>query len=279
MTNVAMTEGVVGVVAAATSDRWVAVAGCALVGLLVGSFLTVVVDRVPDGRSVVRPGSACATCGQRLGPADLVPVWSWVRRRGRCRYCDAQIGPEVVAIELATSIVFALMGWRFGASLPLVPYLTLGGALVALSAIDLRTYRLPREISYTALAISFVAMVAIAVIDADWRPVRDGIIGAVIATLVLAVVFVASRGGMGSGDVRLSPLLGLHLGYLGLAFVPIGLFAGFLFGALVGIVGLATGRAGLKTGIPFGPFLAAGTLVTVWWGDTILGWLAPWYTA
>lgn len=255
---------------------WVIVVACAILGLVIGSFLTVVVDRVPDGRSIIRPGSECAECGHRLGPADLIPVASWLRSRGRCRHCGVEIGSEPLLIEIATAVVFALMGWRFQATPALlVPYLVLGAALVALSAIDLRVYRLPREISYTALALSFAAMVGIAAVESDWQPVRTGVIGAGVALATLGLVYVASRGEMGSGDVRLSPLLGLHLGYLGIPMVPIGLFTGFLSGAIVGVAGLLAGRVGRKSGIPFGPHLALGTLITVWWGEWIAAWLGP----
>lgn len=248
----------------------------AIFGLVIGSFLTVVVARVPDGRSIVQPRSACDQCDHRLGAADLVPVVSWVRSRGHCRYCNADIGTDVLWVELGTGFVFAMMGWRFGPHPILIPYLVLGGALVALSAIDIRTYRLPREISYTAFMISVAAMAVIALFDGDWNPLRRGLFGAAGAFATLLLVYIASRGEMGSGDVRLSPLLGLHLGYLGLAMVPIGLFAGFVLGAVIGLVGLVSGKAGLKTGIPFGPFLAAGTLVGVWWGEPIADWLRPW---
>lgn len=250
------------------------IATCAVLGLLIGSFLTVVVDRVPDGRSVISPPSACPHCDHRLGGRDLVPVVSWVAHRGRCRHCGASIGWEPIIVEVACAVGFVVMGLRFGPTMTAIPYFVLVAAMVALSWVDLRDRRLPREISYTATAISGAVMVTIAVVTGQWQPISSAVIGASAATIAMAVIYVVSRGGMGEGDVRVSPLLGLHLGYLGLLLVPIGFFLGFLFGAVVGVLGILTGLAGRKSGLPLGPFLALGTVVTILFGDAIVeAWL------
>jgi leader peptidase (prepilin peptidase)/N-methyltransferase len=139
--------------------------------------------------------------------------------------------------------------------------------LVALVWIDLREFRLPREITYVAFTISLMIMMNASVIDREYGNLRDALIGAGLALLIMGVIYVGSRGGMGDGDVRLAPLLGLHLGYISVAIVPVGLFFGFLIGAIVGLAMMATSSADRKTALPFGPFLAAGTVVAIFVGE------------
>src|SRR5688572_20374898 len=238
-----------------------------VMGLVIGSFLTVVADRVPRGASVLAPPSACGSCGHRLTAPDLVPIGSWIALRGTCRHCGTAIGAEPLVIELANTALFVAFGLKFGAEAVLVAYWCLAAALVALVWIDLQEFRLPREITYVAFTISLMIMMNAAVIDREYGNLRDALLGAGIALLIMWVIFIASRGGMGDGDVRLAPLLGLHLGYISLAIVPVGLFFGFLIGAVVGLVMMATSKAGRKTALPFGPFLAAGTVVAIFSGE------------
>jgi leader peptidase (prepilin peptidase)/N-methyltransferase len=238
-----------------------------VLGLLIGSFLTVVVDRVPRGASIVSPPSACGACGHRLTAPDLVPMASWLVLRGKCRHCGARIGTEPLVIEFANTTLFVLFGLKFGAAAVLPAYWCLAAALVALVWIDLHEFRLPREITYAALVISLVIMINAAILDDEPRNLWDALLGATIALAIMAVIYFASRGGMGDGDVRLAPLLGLHLGYLSVAIVPVGLFFGFLIGAVVGVAMMATRKAGRKTALPFGPFLATGTVLAIFIGQ------------
>lgn len=246
------------------------VLACAVMGLIVGSFLTVVVDRVPRGGSVVQPPSACGSCGHRLTVPDLVPIGSWLALRGRCRHCGTAIGIEPLVIEIANATLFVLFGLRFGADVALIAFCILGAALVALVWIDLREFRLPREITYTAMALSAPFLVIAALVDDEPEKIWKAAVGAGIALAVMGAIYVASRGGMGDGDVRLAPLLGMHLGYISMAIVPVGLFLGFLLGAVVGVAAMALGSAGRKTALPFGPFLAAGTVLAVFVGKPIV---------
>lgn len=239
----------------------------AILGLLIGSFLTVVVDRVPRGASVVAPGSACGACGLELGPRDLVPVFSWLVLRGRCRRCKAKIGVEPLVLELATSSLFVAFAVKFDLSWELGAFCVLGAGLIALSWIDLRTKRLPREIIYVTAMLGIPLLCVAALVRHEPRRILTMVLGAAIALTFMALVYVLSRGGMGDGDVRLSPLLGAYLGWLNPGFVAVGLFLGFLFGAVVGVVLMVIGRAGRKTAVPFGPFLAAGTIAAIWAGQ------------
>lgn len=251
-------------------DTTLVVVACAVMGVLIGSFLTVVVDRVPRGESIVAPPSACGACGTRLTAPDLVPILSWLVLRGRCRHCGARIGIEPIVVELATAALFVLFGLEFGAD-PVVPaFCILAAALVALVWIDLREYRLPREITYTAFVLGTAALVVAALVNDEPERIWQAFVGAGIALAIMGTIYLASRGGMGDGDVRLAPLLGLYLGYLNPGIVPVGLFFGFLLGAVVGVAMMMIGRGDRKTALPFGPFLAAGTVIAVFAGQWVI---------
>ena len=232
-------------------------------GLIIGSFLTVVVDRVPRGASIVSPGSACGSCGLRLGFRDLVPVFSWLALRGRCRRCRTNIGSEPLILELVTSVMFGLFAWKFGLDWALPAFCALAAGLIGLSWIDLRTKRLPRSIIYVTAAIGIPLLCVAALVRHEPRRMWMMLLGAGCALAFMGLVYVASRGGMGDGDVRLSPLLGAYLGWLNPGLVAVGLFLGFLAGAVVGVAMMAAGRADRKTAVPFGPCLALGTIVAV----------------
>ena len=248
-------------------DTTLVLIACIVMGLLVGSFLTVVVDRVPRGGSVMAPPSACGACGHRLTGLDLVPIGSWLALRGKCRHCGNEIGNEPLIIEIATATLFFLFGLKFGADPALVAFCILGAALIALVWIDLHEFRLPREITYTAFVLSSIALVVAALVNDEPERIWQAALGAGIALALMGGIYLVARGGMGDGDVRLAPLLGLHLGYLNPGIVPVGLFWGFFIGAVVGVAAMSIGKAGRKTALPFGPFLAAGTVVAVFAGQ------------
>lgn len=243
------------------------IAYTAILGLLIGSFLTVVVDRVPRGKSVVAPGSACGSCGLELGPMDLVPVFSWLALRGRCRRCRTKIGVEPLILETVNASLFVALAIHFGLSWELAAFCVLAAGLVSLSWIDLKIKKLPRAIIYVTAVIGVPLLVIAAVVRHEPRRMWMMLLGATCALVFMAVVYAVSRGGMGDGDVRLSPLLGAYLGWLNPGFVAVGLFLAFLSGAVVGLVLMALGRGGRKTAVPFGPFLAVGTIAAVWLGQ------------
>jgi len=246
-----------------------------IAGLLIGSFLTVVVDRVPRSASIAAPRSACGSCGLELGPLDLVPVVSWLALGGRCRRCRTRIGAEPLVLELMTAGLFLAIALRFRNGWETAAFCTLLGGLIGLSWIDVRTQRLPRQITYATLALGAPLLTFAAIVKHEPRRILTMMAGALIALVFMALLYVFSRGGMGDGDVRLSPLLGGYLGWLGLAYVPVGLFLGFLLGAVVGVGAMILGRAGRKTALPFGPFLSAGTVVAVFFGDRVIHRLWP----
>ena len=241
-------------------------------GLVIGSFLNVVIWRVPRHDSIVKPPSHCPVCEAKIANRDNIPVVSWLLLRGRCRSCAAPISVRYPFVELLTGVLFAAVGARFAHSWALPAYLVLAGALVALSAIDLEHFLLPNRILYPADGAVIVLLALASAGEHDWGAfVRAGVAGA-IAFAVFFTIHIVSPRGMGFGDVRLSFLLGLSLGWLGWGEVAGGLFAGFLYGAVVGVALIAFKVKGRKQQIPFGPYLAAGAMTFVLFGEPIVDW-------
>ncbi|HRB05287.1 MAG TPA: prepilin peptidase, partial [Ilumatobacteraceae bacterium] len=173
-------------------------------GLLIGSFLTVVVDRVPQGGSVARSPSRCGACGLRLGPLDLVPVVSWLVLRGKCRRCRNPIGIDPIVIELTNTLLFVLMAIRFEDVRAAIPaYCILMAVLVAQTWIDLKTQRLPREITYWGIGLGAVGLAVAAIVIDEPERIWMMALGAAIALVTMWLIYTLSRGGMGDGDVRL----------------------------------------------------------------------------
>jgi leader peptidase (prepilin peptidase)/N-methyltransferase len=251
------------------------VAAVGMLGLLIGSFLTVVVHRVPVGLSVVRPRSACPSCASPVRPRDNVPVLSWLVLRGRCRDCSAVVSARYPGVEAATGLLFAALATAYGMSAVLPALLYAGAAGVALVLIDLDHHRLPDAIvlpSYPVVA----GLLALAGVLAHDFPVRRAVASAASWLGIYAAIRVATAGrGMGMGDVKLSGVLGLLLGWLGWGPSVLGLFAGFVVGSAAGVALLASGRVSRRTRIAHGPFLLTGAALGVFVGDPLwAGWLA-----
>lgn len=240
----------------------VAVGLVGLLGLAVGSFLNVVVHRVPRRESVVTPASRCPGCKTPVAPRDNVPVLSWLALRGRCRHCGEPISARYPLVELATAVIFAGVAAARGVDADLVRVLPFAAALVALAAIDLDHHVLPNRI-VVPLAVFGVA--AGAVLAASELP--ELLIAGAGAFAVLLVIALVQPRGMGMGDVKLAGAAGL---FLGLSVVPALLLA-FLAGSVVGLAMIARhGAAARKQGIPFGPFLALGSLLALVAGSELI---------
>lgn len=250
-----------------------------LLGLAVGSFLNVVVWRVPRGESVNRPPSACPTCGHGIRVRDNVPVLSWLLLRGRCRDCSTRISARYPLVEAATGLLFVLVALRFGFATTevwaLPAFLYLAAISVALTLIDLDTHRLPNAIVLPAYAVGVVLLTVASAGSGDWFALLRAALGAAaLFTFYLVLALVVPRG-MGFGDVKLAGVLGLFLAWLGWGALVVGAFSAFVLGGLFSIALLALGRAGRKSGIPFGPWMLAGTGVGVFFGEQIAeGYLA-----
>jgi leader peptidase (prepilin peptidase)/N-methyltransferase len=253
---------------------WPVLAG--VVGLAVGSFLNVVIHRIPAGESVVSPTSACPSCGAAIRHRHNVPVLGWLLLRGRCFDCRAPISARYPLVEATTGVVFAAITWRLLAlDLPwaLAAYLYLAAAGIALAMIDIDLKRLPNRIVLPSYAIVAVLLTVAALGEHDWWPLARAGIGAAATFAFYFALVLAYPAGMGLGDVKLAGVLGALMGYLSWSAPIVATFGAFLLGAIVGVALIATSRGGRKTAIPFGPFMIAAALTTVMAG----GWLASLY--
>jgi len=241
-----------------------AILALALVGAVVGSFLTVVAHRVPLGESVVAPRSRCPGCGTQVAARDNVPLLSWLLLRGRCRHCGHPVSARYPAIEGLTALTFGSIAAARGVNEDLLLWLPFAAILIALAAIDLEHHLLPNRIVVPG---AVYAVVASAVIRLDDLP--ELLIAGAAAFLFLFVAALVHPAGMGMGDVKLAGMMGL---FLGRAVAP-ALLVAFLAGTVVGLAILAReGRQARKRGVPFGPFLALGGLVGILAGDELVEW-------
>lgn len=245
-----------------------------VLGVLSGSYLGVVADRLPREEPTSTGRSHCDACGAALRWFELIPILSWLVQRGRCRRCGASITLTPLLTEILTGALFGAMGARFGFHLETAAFVVLAGVLMPLGLIDLRTKRLPRQLIYVAGALGAPLLVVAALIADEPQRIWWAAVGAGGALAFFLALYLGWSGGMGDGDVRLAGLLGMYLGWIGLSHVPIGLFLGFLLGAVVGVALIARNGGDRKTAIPFGPFMAMGAVVTVLWGrDIVHLWL------
>ena len=240
-----------------------ALAALALIaGLAVGSFLNVVIHRLPRGESIVSPRSRCPGCGRQIRGLDNIPVVSWLVLRGRCRQCGHPISPRYPLVELATGVLFAAVVLAKDDAVDIALGLLLVTALVPIVLIDLEHRLIPNKITLPAAIAGLVAIVAL---DLDFLP--EALIAAAAAGGFFFLAAVLYPRGMGMSDVKLAGLLGL---YLGRAVGP-ALFAALILGVLVGALVIARkgAAAGRKTAVPFGPFLAIGGLLGFFFGEEL----------
>jgi leader peptidase (prepilin peptidase) / N-methyltransferase len=265
-------------------------------GVVFGSFLTVVAHRVPRGESIVSPRSECPHCGAPIRAYDNIPVVSWLMLRGACRDCRGPISPRYPIIEASTGIAFGLVTlWLLSDASPLAgmaggdfapvaarslvigAHFWLAAASIALTAIDLRTHRLPDAIVLPGYVIAAIGLILPALITGNFLAATVTLAGAGILFVAYALMALAWPGGMGAGDVKLAGVLGAFLGFAGWGAVAVGAFSAFVLGGVVSLVLIVTRRASRKTGIPFGPWMLAGAWVGVGAGNSIATSYLSWF--
>ena len=244
----------------------------AVLGLAIGSFLNVVIHRVPIKASLSHPASHCPACGHHIRHRHNVPVLGWLVLRGRCADCRSPISMRYPLVELLTAVLFVVVSLRVGAlhqltALPAVLYFTAAG--VGLAFIDLDVGRLPDAIVYP----SYPVLAALLVIPAVAQQDAAGLVRAAVGAAVLYVIFflLASMfpAGMGGGDVKLAGLVGGFLAFFSYPLLIVGAFAAFVLGSAVGLVKIAGRRATGKSALPFGPFMIAGALTSLFVGSAV----------
>lgn len=239
----------------------------AAIGLVVGSFLNVVIDRVPHHRSVAGPPT-CPACGNARASA-LVPVVPFLRG-ARCGSCGASYPVEELVVELTTAALFAVIVVRFGAGWSALVFTVLCAGLVPLAVIDFRHHLLPRRIIYPVFAADAVIIVLAAIASGHWGDLGTAAIGGAAWFGVFFVLHAIRPNALGFGDVRLVALLGTCLGWLGVSIVLVGFFASSIVASIAGVGLIVARRANAKTLLPYGVFLALGTLFAVLFGAPIV---------
>ncbi|MGC5326608.1 prepilin peptidase [Brevibacillus sp. SYSU BS000544] len=237
-----------------------------LLGLLFGSFYNVVGLRVPKGESIIQPPSHCPGCQQKLSACDLIPVLSYLLAKGKCRSCQMTISPIYPVMELFTGIFFALTYWRFDYSTETLVGLGFVSLLVIITVSDLKYRLIPDKVVFPFLGLFLVARFFIHPTQTYWMHLLAMAIG---FGLFLLIAIVTRGEGMGGGDIKLFAVIGLVLG-VKLLFVSI--FLSSLLGALVGILLILLKKANRKSSIPFGPFIAVGSLLAYLYGEAITTW-------
>lgn len=254
------------------TDRLLLDLYAALLGLVTGSYLNVVVHRLPRQVSTVLPRSRCPDCGAPIRPLDNVPVVSWLALRGRCRDCGRRISWRYPLVEAGTALLFVGSAERFGLSLQTPAAAIFCSLLVALAAIDIEHLLLPDRLTLPGIAAGIALQPVTGWAGAGWRGIAGGIFGAALGAGVLLAAYglwwlLRREEGLGLGDVKMLAMIGAFLGWKG---VVVSLFVGAASGAIFGLTLMALGGAGLRSKVPFGAFLALGALVALFAGPELL---------
>ena len=233
-------------------------------GLVLGSFYNVVGLRVPKKESIVTPPSHCTTCQKRLQPIDLIPVFSYIFLRGKCRQCGAKISPIYMLTEFVTGALFAFSYWKFGFTAELVVALLFISLLVIINVSDIAYMLIPNKI-----LLFFLPLFIVGRVFSPLSPWWDSIVGALVGFGILYLIAVVSKGGMGGGDIKLFFLLGIVLGTLNSLLT---LFLASFIGMFVGIIVLKMRGQGRKTPLPFGPSIAIAAVIVYFYGEALINW-------
>ena len=236
----------------------------ALFGTAVGSFLNVCIDRLPAGRSLIHPPSYCDACQRRLSPKDLIPIFSYLLLRRRCRRCHALIPWRVFWVEIGTGLLFAFLYWHYGLGVELAISAFYCCVFIVIGVIDLEHKLILNKIIYPMLVVVLIINAIL-----PQPGIVNGVIGGAIGFGLLLVLAFIFRGGMGWGDVKMAALIGLVTGFPP---VFVALLMGVILGGLVAGLLLLLKIKKRKESIPFGPFLSLATIATVIWGGNILNW-------
>ena len=240
-----------------------------LYGLIIGSFLNVCIYRIPREESIAFPSSHCPNCGTSLKWCDLVPVFSFIVQRGKCRYCGEKISPQYPIIELLNAILYLIIYTKFGLSLEFFFYAIIFSLLIVITLIDLQHMIIPDILIILILVISVIYKILLYILYSKSPDLLNSIGGLVLSSLLFILIIIVSKGGMGGGDVTLIGALGF---ILGIKRIFLTIFLSFILGVIISIFLLITKIKGRKDPIPFGPFIILGFFIVIFWGEQLLAW-------
>ncbi|MCR3956712.1 MAG: prepilin peptidase [Gudongella sp.] len=240
-------------------------------GLLIGSFLNVLIYRIPRDENIAWPGSHCPSCGHGLRWYDNIPLFSYLLLRGRCRYCGDRISIQYPVVEATNAIIYILLFLSFysGSKLDFVFYALISSVLVAIAFIDLKEQIIPDSLVLTVLTLSIIQKALLHFYEGVPFPLVNSILGLAIAGGIFLLILFFSGGGMGGGDVTLIAALGF---ILGVRLIFLNIFLSFILGAVISIFLLATKIKTRKDPIPFGPFIILGFFIVLFMGEDLISW-------
>lgn len=238
-------------------------------GLCIGSFLNVLIYRLPLGRSIVKPGSACPNCGARIRWYDNIPVLSYLLLRGKCRHCQSRISLRYPLVELVTGLLSLAIFFRYGVSWACLFYFIFISGLIAIIFIDFDHQIIPDVITYPGIVAGFISSLILP--NITYSDSLIGIIlgGGILYLIALGYLMLAKREGMGGGDIKLLAMIGAFLGWQALPFT---ILSSAFLGSVVGIIAMLKTGKDTKMAIPFGPFLSIGAILYLFWGARITLW-------
>jgi leader peptidase (prepilin peptidase)/N-methyltransferase len=254
------------------STPWPLVALIGLLGLLIGSFLNVVIYRVPRDESILFPNSHCPACQTPIKPRHGVPVLSWLALRGRCATCHVWISVRYPLVELGTAALFTAITLRFGVSLQLPAYLYLAAAGITLLMIGVDRRQLPNSIVLPSYLVVVLLLIPAGAANADLSPVLRALVGMAALWAIFFALAIACPRGTRFDDANLAGLIGLYLGWLSWDALLIGASGAFLLGGMGGATLLVTGRAHRASAVPFGSCLIAASALSVFVAVPVAGW-------
>ena len=253
-----------------------------LLGMAIASFLNVCIDRLPSNESLLFPASHCSSCRHRLAIKDLIPVFSYLRLHGRCRFCQAPIPRRLLWVEIGTGLLFGYLYWHYGLSIELAVAAFYCCLFIVLMVIDLEHGLILNKIVYPAVLVGIIISVflppsevahihgaaALLLSNLPQLGIVQAAIGGSIGLVLFFLIVVVSKGGMGWGDVKMAALMGIVTGYL----IPVAILLAVILGGSVAVILLLLKIKKRKEGIPFGPFLSLAIIVTLLFGGNILNW-------
>ena len=238
-------------------------------GLLIGSFLNVLIYRIPHEESIAFPGSHCPECDHKLRWYDNIPVVSYLVLKGKCRYCGTKISPQYPLIETLNAIVYVVLYIFYGWSIDFVAFALIASILIAVAGIDFKEQIIPDSLVLSILVIEALHKALNYFINGISPELVNSLLGLAVAGGIFLLIVLVSKGGMGEGDVTLIGALGFVLGVKGILLT---IFFSFILGAIISIFLLASGLKTRKDPIPFGPFIILGFFIVLLWGNGIISW-------
>jgi leader peptidase (prepilin peptidase) / N-methyltransferase len=233
-------------------------------GLIIGSFCNVVIYRLPQGKSIITPGSGCRSCTAPIHPWDNIPVLSYLLLRGRCRACEEHVSLRYPSVELVSGVLYVLLWFKLGFSIPFAVYAALISTLLTIALIDYDHKIIPNTITLPGIIIGL----GLSIWALPITPLAS-LLGVLVGGIFFYLTALVSRGGMGGGDIKLIAMIGAFLGWQGAFFT---ILSGALLGSLVGVSLMILGKKGRKDKVPFGPFLSVGAILFILWGDDLIQW-------